>query len=315
MLTPNASVMLAVVNAFPEAHRDHPEVQRLAALWDVCASASSLPQRLDALVAFRKWIRVLDARMPIPARGDAADIGHIPPMFRRQHVVLCLQECSPELDGHLRNLVSTILRDTSSLATFAETGLPSDRGLVVEFLDRFWRRVLPAPREDTDLSKLLIRLFTHTEAERVAAMPPDIFGRIVTAYSDRGGSRLWQPMVESLWEAFRLLAVHVQALGVSEKLRVRGSRVAVLETPFFQLARASETLERCCRTGADIEAPLAEWQGAVVGVRRETQIIEQHLADTGVNLDVVFSSVRHRFESGADGSHRRGVDHACGSGR
>jgi hypothetical protein len=60
------------------------------------ASAAS-----DALVALRKWIRVLDARMPIPAGGDAADIGHIPPMFRWQHVVFCLQECSPELDGHL----------------------------------------------------------------------------------------------------------------------------------------------------------------------------------------------------------------------
>src|SRR5262245_54701882 len=137
--------MLAVVNAFPEAHRNDPEVQRLAALWGACAGASSLPQRLDALVAFRKWIRVLDERMPIPAGGDSAGTSQIPPLFRRQHVVLCLQECSPELDAHLRNLVAAILRDTSSLATFAETGLPSERGLVVEFLDRFWRRVLPAP--------------------------------------------------------------------------------------------------------------------------------------------------------------------------
>ena len=153
-------------------------------------------------------------------------------MFRRQHVVLCLQERSPELDGQLRSLVSAILRDTSSLALFAETGLPSDRGLVIEFLDRFWRRVLPAPREDTDLSKLLIRLFTHNEVERFALMPADIFGRVVKAYSDRGDS-LWRPMVESLWEAFRLLAVRIQALGVSEKLRVRSSRGGVARVPFL----------------------------------------------------------------------------------
>jgi site-specific recombinase len=279
---------LSVVQAFDEPHRDDPDVHRLATLWQACACASTLPERLDALVAFRKWIRVSDARMPLPAGGDPGNKHDIPPMFRRQHAVLCLQERSPELDGQLRSLVSAILRDTSSLALFAETGLPCDRGLVIEFLDRFWRRVLPAPREDTDLSKLLIRLFTHNEAERFALMPADIFGRVVKAYSDRGDS-LWRPMVESLWEAFRLLAVRIQALGVSEKLRVRSSPVALLESPFFRLARASETLERSCRAGEDITRPLKEWRRALKSVRHETQTVEQRLAETGVNLDVVFS--------------------------
>ena len=87
----------------------------------------------------------------------------------------------------LNDVVAGILRETSGLTLFAETGLPSDRGLIAEFLERFWRRLLPAPREDGDLSKLLVRLFpTHAEAERFATMPPEIFQRLVSAFAPAG---------------------------------------------------------------------------------------------------------------------------------
>ena len=200
------------------------------------------------------------------------------------------RNCSPELNALLNDVVAGILQETSSLALFAETGLPSDRGLVAEFSERFWRRVLPVPREDTDLSKLLVRLFrTHMEAERFATMPPEISQRLVNAFAPAGRSAHWQPIVHSLCEAFCLLGVRVQALGLSEKLRARSSPSPLLESPFFQLARTTDTLERCVRNEQDSAAALERWREVLGTVRKEMKVIVQRLEDTGVNLDVVYS--------------------------
>jgi hypothetical protein len=159
--------------------REHALTCGLNAAYDPrTAEANAVPLRhdksaLDSIVALRNWIRVADERPPLPDGDDPAELNHYPSLFRRQHVVLRLQELSPDLNARLNDVVAGILQETSGLTLFAETGLPSDRGLTIEFLERFWRRLLPAPREDGDLSKLLVRLFlTHAEADRFATMPP-----------------------------------------------------------------------------------------------------------------------------------------------
>src|SRR5262245_973196 len=150
--------------------------------------------------------------------------------------------------------------------------------------------MLPVPREDNDLSKLLVRLFrTHDEAERFATMPPEIFQRLVNTFAPAGHSAHWQPMVYSLCEALCLLGVRVQALGVSEKLRARSSPSHLLESPFFQLDRATQTLEQCVQNGQDVSLALEQWRSALGLVRKEMKVIVQRLEETGVNLDVVYS--------------------------
>ncbi|HEU0007050.1 MAG TPA: hypothetical protein VFS12_13775, partial [Terriglobia bacterium] len=266
------------------------EVQHLAAIWDSCSQARTLRQRLDSFVALRNWIRVTDEHPPLPEGDDPAELNQYPALFRRHHVVLRLQELSPELNATLNDVVAGILSETSGVALFAETGLPSDRGLTAEFFERFWRRTLPTPREDSDLSKLLVRLFpTHAEAERFASMPPEIFQRLVDAHAPPERSAHWQPAAQSLREAFRLLGVRIQALGLSQKLRARSNPSPLLVSPFFELARTSETLEQCAHKEQDLTVPLEQWQKAVGLVRQEMKVILQKLEETGVNLDVVYS--------------------------
>ncbi len=250
-----------VFQTFGAALCGREEVQELAAIWDTCSRARTLRERLDTIVALRNWIRVANEHPALPEGEDSAELNQYPPLFRRQHVVLRLQERSPELNALLIDVVAGILQETSSLALFAETGLPSDRGLIAEFSERFWRRLLPAPREDTDLSKLLVRLFrTHIEAERFATMPPEIFQRFVNAFAPAERSAHWQPIVHSLCEALRLLGVRVQALGLSEKLRARSSPSPLLESPFFQLARTTDTLEQRSGTSKTLRRP---WNAGV----------------------------------------------------
>jgi site-specific recombinase len=287
---PRLAASHLVLQAFGAAACDRPEVHQLATLWDACSKALTLRERLDSIVALRDWIRVADERPPLPEGDDRVELNHCPSLFHRQHVVLRLLELSPDLNAQLKDVVAGILQETSGLTLFAETGLPSDRGLTAEFLERFWRRLLPAPREDGDLSKLLVRLFpTHTEAERFATMPPDIFQRLVSAFAPAGSSAHWQPIVRSLCEAFCLLGVRIEALGLSEKLRARSSPSPLLESVFFQLARTTKSLQQCVWNNQDSTMALERWREALGGVRREMKVIVQRLAETGVNLDVVYS--------------------------
>jgi site-specific recombinase len=279
-----------VLQAFDAARRGGEEVQQLAAIWDTCSQARTLREQLDSFVALRNWIRVVDEHPPLPEGDDRAEVNQYPPLFRRHHVVLRLQELSPELNATLNDVVAGILSETSGLALFAETGLSSDRGLTAEFFERFWRRILPTPREDSDLSKLLVHLFpTHAEAERFASMPPEIFQRLVNAHAPPERSAHWQPVAQSLWEAFRLLGVRIQALGLSQKLRARSNPSPLLGSPFFELDRTSETLELCAHKEQNLTVPLEQWRKALGLVRGEMKVIVQKLEETGVNLDVVYS--------------------------
>jgi len=279
-----------VLQCFGATGRKDPEVARLASLWDACSEAHTLRQRLDSVVALRNWIRVADERPPLPEGDDPAELDLCPLPFRRQHVVLRLQEMSPELNERLNRAVAGIFQETSALALFAETGLPSDRGLGAEFVERFWRRVLPVPREDNDLSKLLVRLFvTHTDAERFANMPPEIFQRLANVLAPAGGSTHWQPIVDSLCEALCLLAVRIQALGLSEKLRTRSSPSRLMESAFFQLHRTTQALTQRIPNQQDSTVLLPQWREALEAVRNESKVIIRRLEETGVNLDVVYS--------------------------
>ena len=120
-------------------------------------------------------------------------------------------------------------------------------------------------------------------------MPPEISQRLVNAFAPAGRSAHWQPIVHSLCEAFCLLGVRVQALGLSEKLRARSSPSPLLESPFFQLARTTQTLEHCVRNEQDSAAVLERWREVLGTVRKEMKVIVQRLEETGVNLDVVYS--------------------------
>jgi site-specific recombinase len=118
--------------------------------------------------------------------------------------------------------IGAILEDTDAVALFAESGLPNDRGLVPETIDRLFRIILPAPREETDLARLFLRLFpTQKEVDRFFSLPAEVFDRLVLLASPEEGSAAWQKPCESLLDAFCLLSALVQGLGLSEKLRVR----------------------------------------------------------------------------------------------
>src|SRR5687768_853181 len=110
-----------------------------------CDPAASLAQRLDALEDVARWVSDLPAlkRLRRPA----------PLQLQQLRILLDTLAKSPALRQRFAATIGSVLRDTTAVALFAESGMPSDRGLGSETLDRIARRVLPRPPDERDLDR------------------------------------------------------------------------------------------------------------------------------------------------------------------
>jgi len=231
-----------VLSLFPPPEHANRSVQTLADLLEVLTRAGTLRARLDALVNFHGWLRRKDSRLPElrPVDGFHAGIG---PEWRRERVWLSILESSPELRDRYHAGIAAILEETDAVSLFAQAGLPNDRGLLSESLDRLFRIVLPAPREETDLARLLLRLFpTQAEIDRLFSRSQDQLIFLASKLSPSEYPEAWERPVASLRDAFYLLAARAQGLGLSEDLRVRGKGGPVQQSPFHQLMLTSNAL-------------------------------------------------------------------------
>lgn len=252
--------------------------------------AKSLRMRVDAFVAMFNWLRASDGRIPEPLPRDAQARAPSELERKRERVWLSVLESSPEVRERFRAAISAILEETDAVALFAESGLPNDRGLLPETIDRLFRIVLPAPREEKDLARLFLRLFpTQKEVDRFFGLTPQVFDRIVILILPLEDSPAWHKPVESLLDAFCLLAARVQGLGLSEKLRTRSQCARVQESAFYRMPRAGDALIEALRKNEDVPATAMVWKATVGECRTELANIVEHLNTRGVNLDIVYA--------------------------
>jgi site-specific recombinase len=278
-----------VLSLFPAPEHANRSVQTLADLLEVFTRAGTLRARLDALVDFYGWLRRKDSRLPElrPVDGFPAAIG---PEWRRERVWLSILESSPELRDRYHAGIAAILEETDAVSLFAQAGLPNDRGLVSESFDRLFRILLPAPREETDLARLLLRLFpTRAEINRLFSRSQDQLIFLASELSPSEYPEAWERPVASLRDAFYLLAARAQGLGLSEDLRVRGKGGPVQQSPFYHLMLTSNALLGAVQANQDVAGAAQNWKAAVAGCRAELQAIVDHLDTRGVNLDVVYA--------------------------
>jgi site-specific recombinase len=278
-----------VLSLFPAPEHANRSVQTLADLLEVFTRAGTLRARLDALVDFYGWLRRKDSRLPElrPVDGFPAAID---PEWRRERVWLSILESSPELRDRYHAGIAAILEETDAVSLFAQAGLPNDRGLVSESFDRLFRILLPAPREETDLARLLLRLFpTRAEINRLFSRSQDQLIFLASELSPSEYPEAWERPVASLRDAFYLLAARAQGLGLSEDLRVRGKGGPVQQSPFYHLMLTSNALLGAVQANQDVAGAAQNWKAAVAGCRAELQAIVDHLDTRGVNLDVVYA--------------------------
>jgi site-specific recombinase len=290
-----------IMALFPDFQRDNGSLRELAFRVERFTSADVLALRLDALVAFFKYLRKPDRLIPEPllpveSLTEEKTIRFSDPDLKRELVWASILETSNEIRDRYRAGIAAILTETNGIALFAQSGLPTDRGLFTEISDRFFGHVLPAPREDIDLSKLFLRLFpSEREVDRFFGLPPDLLNHISKLTAPPEGSPAWHPVVEAMLGGFCLLGARVQGLGLSENLRVRSEQLPVQHLPFYRLPRSADSLVLAIRTRDGVPEAMQVWHSTLADCHKELRTIVAHLDSRGVNLDVVYAlDVIHR---------------------
>ena len=279
-----------VLALFTPAERSNAALQELAVRFEALTSASTLSLRLDAFVALYSWTRERDSAIcaPLPAAPHASQEGPDPDS-KRSLVWTSILESSPELLARYRSSIALILRETNGLTFFASSGLPSDRGLLAETSERLSRILLPSPREDTDLSKLFLRMFpSNKDVDRFFNTPVEHFDRIVSLAAPPEDSDAWPPMVEALLEAFCLLAARIQGLGLSEELHMRSRTGPLQQSAFYRLTRSGDSLVAAVKTRDGLSLAEKGLKQTIDDCRAELQSIVTNLDSNGVNVDVVY---------------------------
>ena len=257
---------------FPAEKRRNYGVQSLISILQRFLEAPDLSTRLDAFVRLKDWV---NRRSPSPAG----------PGLNRLETVLALMESQSELRFRFQAGVREILTEVRSVELFAEAGLHPREGLWSEAVRRLMEEVLPSAREDTDLSKLIFRLYPTSQAiERLLALPDEIFERMVRLLSPVDDRSAWRAQREDLTQAFRLLGVHVAGIGLSPGLRLRSHPGTIEESPFYQL---QQTVGELVRLKGDAST-LEHWRRQLQRCREELEYVHQRMEDTGVSVALVF---------------------------
>jgi site-specific recombinase len=278
-----------VLSIFPAKDHANRSLQTLASLLEDFTRAGTLHARQDALVDLYAWLRRKDSRLP-ELRQESGPYAGTGSEWRRERVFLWLLEVSPELRDRYQAGIAAILEETDGIGLFAQAGLPTDRGLIPETFDRFFRIVLPAPREETDLSKLFLRLFpTQKEVDRFFSQTAEQLKELASQVAPVEIHEAWEKPEAALRDAFYLLAARAQGLGMSENLRIRGQGGSVQRSAFHRLMGTSDALLAAVLEKESIAETAQDWKSAVADCRAELKAIVTHLDARGVNLDVVYA--------------------------
>ena len=153
-------------------------------------------------------------------------------MTRLETVLALIESPNSELRLLFQQRVREILTEVRSVDLFAESGLHPRQGLWSEVLRRMIEELLPSAREDTDLSKLVFRIYpTSKSIERLIALPDETFERLARLISPVEDASAWAVQREDLTQAFLLLGVHVAVIGLSPALRARSHIGLIEESP------------------------------------------------------------------------------------
>lgn len=278
-----------VLSLFPSQVHANRSLQTLASLLETFTRAGTLHARLDALVALFAWLRRKDDRLPELKLTAGANFS-TGSEWRRERVFLSVLKASPVLCDRYHAGIAAILEETDAVSLFAKAGLPTDRGLISETFDRFFGIVLPAPREENDLSKLFLRLFpTEKEVRRFFSQSTEQLREVATQLAPVESPEAWEKPHAALRDAFYLLAARVQGLGLSENLRVRGRGGPVQQSSFYRFMLASNAVLEAAQQHKDVADAASNWKASVADCRAEIQAIVTHLDARGVNLDIVYA--------------------------
>lgn len=205
------------------------------------------------------------------------------------HALLDLLERDPELRRRVQAVTGEFLAEAYPVEVFSEIGIPADRSFFGELGRRVSDRVVPRPRDSRHLMYMLPRIAGALDSlSAVREVSPEDRLRLFTLLFPPGDSEAWSSVGAAFVDAFRLLALRIESLGLSPEFRERATSDLVTSSPFFRFGRASEALVGSVARGAGVEEAAAAWREARDACLQELLVVRRHLGDKGISVEIVY---------------------------
>jgi site-specific recombinase len=266
----------------------HRAVRRLHELLTALEPGPELARDVERLVAVSGFVRG-GPSIPEP---EGSEPGERQPLLRLRLLVNAL-EAFPELAARCSALLGSVLTRCSGLGLLARTGVPADRGLFGETMDRLSRRFLPEPIEVHDLAELAGRMFpAKSDLTWLASVPPSLSARFARAVVTPGATdgNPWTAVEHHVEDALALIGTRVGGVGLYDAIRERSPVVPLRGSPFFQLPEATTRLlgELSAQNPPGIAQGAADCQTLVARCHDTVAAVTTNLEQTGVSIDVVY---------------------------
>jgi site-specific recombinase len=237
-----------------------------------------------------RWLGKSDEEIPLASGDDKESARARDPRWRRSHVFRMVIVKSVELRERLAVTLGAMAAETTCVSFFADAGLPQKHGFSGEATTRLVGYFIPSPRDDDNLEQQVRRLYRNArKAKRFSQIPDEMFHEVVEAMALPDQRGVWDPGVDALQDAIKLLAARIQGLGLSHELRVRGSFPHVSESPFFILPRCADRLLESLGENNDTTISRKAFHEAIVACHVETRAIARRLEATGISVAIVFA--------------------------
>ncbi len=247
--------------------------------------AADLPTRIDHFARLFAWTRHGAAASDLRAGMD-----HTTTVVGRQDRLILALHADETQRAAFHGAIAAILAEADGTNLFGVAGIPAERGFLAEASDRLLAHVLPRPRDDHDLARILHRLFpTEAAVRRFERMPHVSFDALVRVLLPVGRSEDWKPIRQAFADGFRLLAQRASAHGLEPRVRARAGDVRVVDDPFLRLTRSSADLLAAWEAGSDATIAATCLRDDIHGCRNRLAEVQRHFTDGGINVDIVFA--------------------------
>ncbi len=258
--------------------------------WLVAGARAGAPlaERTAWLERVVGWVR---------SRADDGESG-ITPATRMRFLLQVLGR-HPERRAEVAELLRITLHEMDAVGLLSETGLPRAHAFFHELVDRLSTKVLPSPPSPLDLAELFRRLFPYPEdALWIAALPPavlDELAALLTAPGPRPDGDPWAGPRRDAADALVILASHVQAVGLSHRVRRRTAAERPLDLPFASLPVTVHEYVLASAGGPEADAARSALASDIARCTRALGDVRDHLEQYGVSLDLVYALERARL--------------------
>jgi site-specific recombinase len=279
----------------------HSALPSLDVLASTASASQALEERLNWLTDLVQWIRRPghdDDSQPLPEAQLRAG---------RLRRFLDVLEQNPEWKKSTARTLRSIVRETSALELFSETGLPRQFGLIHETGARLARRILPSPPGSAELGVIFDRLFPYRRDEVwIENLDEPTLQRLrgLLDFDIAEEEQGWNTLDEELEDSLFHLSAQLRIAGCSAAIRTRIKARHLRELPFYRLGT---TLQAAldAREKSDTEtlrAELNQLRAILDGCHRAGEEVLGHLEKSGVSTDVVYQltfieASLNRFES------------------